>query len=143
MVFLRASSYLDPSPVVRGRGVFLRQPALKDYAEWAALRAASRAFLEPWEPLWPADDLTRGAFRYRIRPHIRDARADVAYAFFTFAERPANCWRPYAVERAARRGAVGFARLLDRRALRPAGLHDRIGTSACFRMRSISSSCTV
>jgi ribosomal-protein-alanine N-acetyltransferase len=86
MVFLRASSYLDPSPVIRGRGVFLRQPALKDYADWASLRAASRGFLEPWEPLWPADDLTRGAFRYRIRRHIRDARADVAYSFFTFAE---------------------------------------------------------
>ena len=32
---------------------------MADYAEWAALREASRAFLTPWEPIWPADDLTR------------------------------------------------------------------------------------
>jgi ribosomal-protein-alanine N-acetyltransferase len=86
MVFLRATTYLDPPPVVRGNGVLLRQPALKDYAEWSVLRAESRGFLEPWEPLWPADDLTRGAFRYRIRRNVRDARADVAYAFFAFCE---------------------------------------------------------
>lgn len=82
MVFLRASAYLDPPPVVTGKGVVLRQPALKDFAAWVALRAESRRFIEPWEPLWPADDLTRSAFRYRIRRHVRDARADVAYAFF-------------------------------------------------------------
>ncbi len=86
MVFLRASAYLDPPPVVKGSGVTLRQPQLKDFGEWSRLRAESRRFLEPWEPLWPADDLTRGAFRYRIRRHVRDARADVAYAFFAFCE---------------------------------------------------------
>ncbi|MFO1089136.1 MAG: GNAT family protein [Hyphomicrobiales bacterium] len=86
MVFLRASAYLDPPPLIRGRGVYLRQPALTDFAAWSSLRAESRGFLEPWEPLWPADDLTRGAFRYRIRRHLRDSRADTAYAFFAFDE---------------------------------------------------------
>ncbi len=50
-----------------------RKPS--DYAEWAALRAASRDFLTPWEPTWPADDLTRASFRRRIRRYAEDQRA--------------------------------------------------------------------
>jgi hypothetical protein len=30
-----------------------------DYPEWSRLREASRTFLEPWEPKWAEDDLTR------------------------------------------------------------------------------------
>ena len=53
-------------------------------AEWAALREASRDFLTPWEPTWPADDLTRAAFRRRIKRYAEDQRSDLAYPFFMF-----------------------------------------------------------
>jgi len=56
-----------------GAGVMLRPPHSGDFAEWAALRETSRRFLVPWEPIWPADDLTRGAFRRR-RPRDHAAR---------------------------------------------------------------------
>lgn len=44
-------------PALKGERVMLRMPVASDYREWAALRAASRRFLEPWEPRWPADEL--------------------------------------------------------------------------------------
>lgn len=62
----------------------LRMPLPSDYAEWAALRDESRGFLVPWEPIWPADDLTRSAYRRRLRRYSEDVRSDQAYAFFVF-----------------------------------------------------------
>ena len=38
----------------------------------------------PWEPTWPADDLTRASFRRRIKRYCDDQRGDLAYAFFVF-----------------------------------------------------------
>ena len=55
-----------------------------DYAEWARLRENSREFLTPWEPIWPIDDLTRPAFRRRLRRYSRELREDSSYPFFLF-----------------------------------------------------------
>ena len=71
-------------PAICGAGVTLRVPQSGDFTEWAALRELSRAFLVPWEPTWPADDLTRGAFRRRLRRYADDLRADLAYSFLIF-----------------------------------------------------------
>ncbi|WP_309093196.1 GNAT family protein, partial [Phenylobacterium sp.] len=69
---------------VEGEGVRLRPPRASDYAEWRELRAESRAFLQPWEPTWPADDLSRAAFRRRLLAYARDREAGAAYPFFVF-----------------------------------------------------------
>ena len=69
---------------VEGDGVSLRAPRAADYSEWRELRATSRAFLQPWEPTWPADDLSRAAFRRRLIAYARDREAGVAYPFFVF-----------------------------------------------------------
>ena len=42
-----------------GERVYLRAPDRFDYEAWAGLRARSRGFLTPWEPIWPADALSR------------------------------------------------------------------------------------
>jgi ribosomal-protein-alanine N-acetyltransferase len=76
----------DLGPSLSGDGVRLRTPKINDYAEWAALRARSRDFLQPWEPTWPADDLTRAAFRRRISSYARDLQAGAAYPFFVFRQ---------------------------------------------------------
>jgi ribosomal-protein-alanine N-acetyltransferase len=83
MVFFRAALN-DPFPAVSGEKVMLRAPQMADYAEWAALREESRDFLKPWEPTWPADDLTRSAFRRRLRRYAEDIRNDHAYPFLVF-----------------------------------------------------------
>ena len=62
----------EPGVSLEGETVRLRPPRSGDYRAWAELRAASRLFLQPWEPSWPADDLTRAAFRRRLSIYGRD-----------------------------------------------------------------------
>lgn len=84
MAFFRSVSLSDQMPAIAGDGVLLRAPQMSDFAEWTALREASRDFLTPWEPTWPADDLSRSAFRRRLRRYAEDQRSDTSYAFFLF-----------------------------------------------------------
>ena len=81
MAFFRTINFSEPLPCVAGVGVVLRTPQMTDYNEWAALREKSRAFLVPWEPTWPEDDLSRSAFRRRIKRYVEDLRSDQGYAF--------------------------------------------------------------
>ena len=67
-----------------GEGVRLRPFSWSDYSEWAELRAISRAFLQPWEPTWPADDLTRTGFRRRMSAYQRDADMGTGFTFLVF-----------------------------------------------------------
>ncbi|WP_298743603.1 GNAT family protein [uncultured Brevundimonas sp.] len=71
--------------VVRGEGVTLRPPRSSDYEAWAALRQASQAYLQPWEPTWPEDDLTRPAFRRRLSIYAREMEAGNAWPYFILA----------------------------------------------------------
>lgn len=87
MAFFRTVSFAEQLPVVAGDGVVLRAPQMSDFAEWSSLREASRDFLTPWEPIWPADDLTRASFRRRIKRYSEDQRSDLAYPFFLFRKR--------------------------------------------------------
>lgn len=82
MALMRKDS--DGARRIDGEGVYLRAPELRDYQEWAELREASRAFLTPWEPTWAADETSRGAYRYKLRRYVEDARDDKAYALFVF-----------------------------------------------------------
>jgi [ribosomal protein S5]-alanine N-acetyltransferase len=84
MAFFRTVTLSEQLPAIVGGHVVLRAPQMSDFAEWAALREASRDFLTPWEPTWPPDDLTRGAFRRRIKRYSEDQRSDLAYPFFVF-----------------------------------------------------------
>ncbi|HXZ22313.1 MAG TPA: GNAT family protein [Pseudolabrys sp.] len=84
MAFFRTVSFNETTPAITGAGVILRAPHSGDFTEWAALRGASREFLVPWEPTWPSDDLTRGAFRRRLKRYAEDQRSDLAYAFLIF-----------------------------------------------------------
>jgi ribosomal-protein-alanine N-acetyltransferase len=75
---------VSPEPLLRGEGLYLRPATATDFSSWSRLRAASRAFLEPWEPTWPDDDLTQSAFRRRLRRQNEDIARDEAYAFLIF-----------------------------------------------------------
>ena len=85
MAFLRSISNNNTAPTLRGDRVLLRAPAVGDYPQWSRLREESRAFLGPWEPIWPADDLTKLAFRRRLRRYQREIRAGTGYPFFVFS----------------------------------------------------------
>jgi ribosomal-protein-alanine N-acetyltransferase len=85
MAFMRGLTFPGgQQPVIKGAEVYLRYPRVADYAQWMKLRGESRAFLEPWEPVWATDELSKGAFRRRLKRYQREARLDSAYAFFVF-----------------------------------------------------------
>jgi ribosomal-protein-alanine N-acetyltransferase len=71
---------------LEGDGVRLRPFRAADYREWAELRLRSRDFLQPWEPLWPADDLTYGGFKRRMAAYQREVDLSVGYPFLIFRE---------------------------------------------------------
>ena len=85
MAFMRGLTFPGgQQPVLRGQDIYLRYPRISDYASWARLRDESREFLSPWEPIWSDDELTRGAFRRRIKRYHKETRLDSAYVFFVF-----------------------------------------------------------
>jgi len=85
LAFLRTISSNNTSPMLRTSRVTLRPPVLSDFAQWAKLRETSRTFLAPWEPIWPPDDLTKVAFRRRIRRYQREIRSGMGYPFLIFS----------------------------------------------------------
>jgi [ribosomal protein S5]-alanine N-acetyltransferase len=85
MFFMRGLTFPGgQQPVIPGEQVILRYPRIADYKQWARLRGESRGFLEPWEPSWASDELTKGAFRRRIKRYQKETRHDTAYVFFVF-----------------------------------------------------------
>ena len=87
MAFMRGLTFPGgQQPVIKGDGVYLRYPRMADYPAWAELRSESRGFLSPWEPMWARDELTKGAFRRRLKRYQKESRLDSAYAFFVFRE---------------------------------------------------------
>ena len=74
----------DAGLALEGERVRLRPPRAADHKAWAELRDQSRDFLQPWEPTWPADDLSRAAFRRRLSIYGRDQDLGQGYAFFVF-----------------------------------------------------------
>ena len=66
--------------------LYLRAPRMSDWRAWAELRAVSREFLRPWEPTWPSDALSRGAFRRRLRRQQREGWEGTGRAFFVLRQ---------------------------------------------------------
>ena len=60
----------------------LRPPAHGDFRQWSSLRHLSREFLEPWEPTWAHDHLTRKAFTNRVYWAQRSISGGTAVPFF-------------------------------------------------------------
>jgi len=84
VALFRLNRSKSAEPLLRGDGVYLRPGLMEDFAQWAALREASRSFLVPWEPTWPEDDLTRAAFRRRLRRQAEDSAREESQSFFIF-----------------------------------------------------------
>lgn len=84
MVFLRSASAVDFGPVLKTGELTLRLPQMGDYVAWSSLRQISRDRLTPFEPEWAGNELTRDAFRNRIRFYHREYRDNSGYPFFIF-----------------------------------------------------------
>ena len=86
MAFLRSTSPTDGEAEILGQDVLLRHPAMGDDQAWAELRAMSRLHLTVWEPQWARDELTRSAFRRRLRQYQRELKEDLGYALLIFRQ---------------------------------------------------------
>ncbi len=75
---------LTRGPRLETSRLTLRRPSLVDWRAWSLLRGASREFLLPWEPSWPDDALTLGAYRRRLRQMAAEWRDDQGYGFFIY-----------------------------------------------------------
>jgi len=64
--------------------IYVQPPRYRDWRAWAALRSSSREFLTPWEPTWPADSLSRAAYRRRMHQAAAEWHDDAGYAFLVF-----------------------------------------------------------
>lgn len=53
-------------PRIETERLTLRLPQHSDFREWAQLREASASFLQPWEPSWASDHLSRKSFTNRV-----------------------------------------------------------------------------
>jgi ribosomal-protein-alanine N-acetyltransferase len=84
MALFRLSKIAEPEPLLRGDGIYLRPAVSGDFSAWVRLRSESREFLTPWEPIWPEDDLTRAAFRRRLRRQSDEMARDEAFSFLIF-----------------------------------------------------------
>ena len=82
---LRAALNRMKRPVyIEGKLVRLRAPLATDYFQWSTLRGDSREHLTPWEPVWAADELSRAAYRRRLRRYQIAAREGTGFMFFVF-----------------------------------------------------------
>jgi ribosomal-protein-alanine N-acetyltransferase len=82
--WLTAGFTLFPPVRLEDERIVLRPPRLRDWGAWAELRGASRSFLTPWEPSWPADVLARTTFNRRLQRQSIEWREDQSYTFLTF-----------------------------------------------------------
>jgi ribosomal-protein-alanine N-acetyltransferase len=87
MALFRLGPSTDNANVIKGDGFYLRPGEMRDFDQWRWVREFSRDFLTPWEPTWGAEDLTRSAFRSRLRRHGEEISKDDAYPFFIFRAR--------------------------------------------------------
>lgn len=53
----------------------------QDYSDWAKLRRDSRAYIEPWEPMWPPDALSRRDWNRRLSAWTSAWRSGSAFIF--------------------------------------------------------------
>lgn len=73
--------------MLSGERVYLRAPGISDFEAWATLRAVSRDHLQPWEPRWADDALTRDGYRRRLAWFERLRRQDLGEAWFIYLRR--------------------------------------------------------
>tara|TARA_B100000029_G_scaffold56099_1_gene50805 strand:- start:2784 stop:3356 length:573 start_codon:yes stop_codon:yes gene_type:complete len=69
---------------ITGDKVILKEPVKENWKEWAELRQSSREFLQPWEPKWPNNFLSRNTFYNFINMVEESLRNKTGYNFFIF-----------------------------------------------------------
>lgn len=72
------------SQILQTERLTLRLPEARDFSQWEAVRRASMAFLEPWEPVRDGAYLTRRSFQNRAVWAKRSAKDRRGYNMLIF-----------------------------------------------------------
>lgn len=67
-----------------GERIYIRMAQKQDYLQWHEVRQANFKFLQPFEPVWSKDALTKKTFYARVRHDRYSASKDEKYAFLIF-----------------------------------------------------------
>lgn len=67
---------------IPGTNLILKTPHSTDFEQWVSLRQASEAFLRPWEPEWPKDDLTKLGFQRRLKAYAQQRQSGWGRTYF-------------------------------------------------------------
>ena len=81
---------LEPTELIAKR-ILLKTPTIEHYAAWADIRGSSAEFLQPYEPSWRTDELTRGAFRGRLRKQQSDLASGRGITWYLFDRNDPKC----------------------------------------------------
>lgn len=74
-------AFVPLDTVIPAERLALMAARKSDYEEWAELRRISRAHLEPWEPSWPRDALSRKDWHRRVSAWSRAWKSSSGYVF--------------------------------------------------------------
>jgi ribosomal-protein-alanine N-acetyltransferase len=74
-------------PILVHEPVMLRPGAPGDYAQWSALREASRDHLIRWEEEWTLAQATASAFKRRLKAYQNEARRGGGLSLLSFRQR--------------------------------------------------------
>lgn len=70
--------------LISGDNIYLRMAEKSDYKQWREIRQSNQNFLQPFEPIWGRDALSKQHFYARVRNDRHGAITDNKYAFFIF-----------------------------------------------------------
>ena len=85
MVFYKSIPSLNPIEIPE-QNLVLRAPMSQDYQAWKHIRQTSREFLEPWEPKWPENDLTRLGYRRRLKRYEQERERRTGETYFLISK---------------------------------------------------------
>ena len=78
------SRFLNQEISTGDGSLYLRAPTSSDLEQWLKIRSESQAFLKPWEPRWPDDDLSHIGFKRRLKSYTQQKQNGTARTYFLF-----------------------------------------------------------
>lgn len=99
------SRFRTKSIQVPGSSMTLRPPANSDFEKWVTVRRESEAFLRPWEPLWPRDDLSEIGYQRRMKAYNQQRLNGWGRTYFLFSENEERLIGGISLTRITYRGA--------------------------------------
>ncbi len=84
MKLLNFSQVHEGPALITTQRLLLRRPEPGDFDQWAALRGESAAFLQPFEPQWTDDELSKPSWRAIMRRQQSDITRGRALPWFIF-----------------------------------------------------------